>query len=350
MHESLPLDALTEALIGALQLHPRASWSHLAPILDVDASTLSRRWRRLHDSGLAWVTCLPSRTKDWFSFPPFGATVLIELEVAPGGRDAVAARVAHDARIATIEATTGQRGLVLHARFRTPREQDEYVESVLGSIPGIIAARQTPVREMIVSPAAWRTGKLPAPQHHAAVELSRIDAGRTVTRHPTVLELRVLRELGADGRRSAADIARRIGYSLSAVNSAIPRAVHGSGIAEFHVDFAAEHLGWTTMGTILLQAPRAQLAEIGAALWRYPGHVRTALALFGQANLAVSIWSREHWAIEVMEEMITTSFPQVRVADRWSTTRFYKRDGALLRSDGSREGFVDVITIEEDSL
>ncbi|MFC7741398.1 AsnC family transcriptional regulator [Nocardiopsis composta] len=47
------------SLINALQLTPRAAWSDLAPILDVDATTLARRWRRLEEAGLARITVFP---------------------------------------------------------------------------------------------------------------------------------------------------------------------------------------------------------------------------------------------------------------------------------------------------
>lgn len=334
---------LAESLLGVLQLHPRASWARLAPILGAHASTLSRRWRQLHDAGLVWVTCLPSPTADWFSFPPFGSTALIEIAMAPGSRDAAATVLSEDPQIWTIEATTGDLGLVLFGTFPTPRARDEFVDHDLARVPGITSIRVTPVRDTVVSPGAWRTGTLSAPLHHAALELSRIDARPSASRAPSRLERLALRELARDGRRGAAEIARSIGVSPSAVNGAIPGGVFGSGIADFHVDFAAEQFGWNTMGTLLIQVPHTALPELGATLWRYPAHVHTALSLFGEANLAVSIWTREQWAIDIMEEMITTNFPDARVVNRWHTTRFYKRYGAIVSPDGTKTGFVDII-------
>ena len=57
------LDELDFQLINALEIAPRTAWSTLAPALRTDASTLSRRWSRLTDAGLAWTTCyvLPER-------------------------------------------------------------------------------------------------------------------------------------------------------------------------------------------------------------------------------------------------------------------------------------------------
>ncbi|MFE5097537.1 AsnC family protein [Streptomyces sp. NPDC056638] len=49
------------ALVNALQLRPRASWTELAPPLGVTAGTLARRWERLTGEGLAWASAVPGR-------------------------------------------------------------------------------------------------------------------------------------------------------------------------------------------------------------------------------------------------------------------------------------------------
>ncbi|MDH6109724.1 DNA-binding Lrp family transcriptional regulator [Kitasatospora sp. MAP12-15] len=42
------------ALINALQLRPRASWTVLGAALGVDPVTVARRWNRLARRGEAW--------------------------------------------------------------------------------------------------------------------------------------------------------------------------------------------------------------------------------------------------------------------------------------------------------
>ena len=49
------MDDVDFALVNALQLSPRAGWAQLEAVLGVDASTLSRRWARLIESGLVWI-------------------------------------------------------------------------------------------------------------------------------------------------------------------------------------------------------------------------------------------------------------------------------------------------------
>jgi len=296
-----------------------------------------------------WVTCLPSASADWHLNPPRGGVALLRLRTAPGARDAVAAALVADHRLWTIESATGGHDLVAVGVFSSARERDALVDRDLASVAGVTDARVTPMQEIIVSPAAWRTGTLSPPVHHAVSELSRVDARRTAARPPTPLELLVLHELSRDGRAGSAQIARRIRRSPSAVNGAIPVSVLGSGSADLHVDFAAEPFGWSTRGTLLIQVPHTLIPDLSAALWRYPAHVHEAHALFGEANLAVNIWAREQWAIDIMEEMITTSFPEARVVDRWHTTRSYKRNGAVLDADGCRTGWVDTIPAPRDA-
>ena len=59
MHEFSMVDETDLSLVHALQINPRVTWTRLARILEVDASTLTRRWTRLTREGLAWFTCYP---------------------------------------------------------------------------------------------------------------------------------------------------------------------------------------------------------------------------------------------------------------------------------------------------
>ena len=45
-------------IINALQLNPRASWTQLSSVLDMDSTTIARRWRRLVSNGHSWVNAV----------------------------------------------------------------------------------------------------------------------------------------------------------------------------------------------------------------------------------------------------------------------------------------------------
>ena len=47
-------------LLDALQLAPRASWSRIGEVLGITAVTAAKRWARLREGGIAWVTAAPA--------------------------------------------------------------------------------------------------------------------------------------------------------------------------------------------------------------------------------------------------------------------------------------------------
>src|SRR5262245_46867784 len=83
------VDELDRSLVGALQLDPRASWTQLGKQLEVDPATASRRWQRLHDAGVAWVTCYPLFTQN-------SVGALVEIDCEAGAALGVASELAND--------------------------------------------------------------------------------------------------------------------------------------------------------------------------------------------------------------------------------------------------------------
>ena len=90
-----------ERLIDAMQLAPRASWAALGQVLGVSAATAARRWQRLADEGVAWVTAGPGVAVS-------NARCLAYAEVVcqPDTRFSVASRLARDPPAVTVEITT----------------------------------------------------------------------------------------------------------------------------------------------------------------------------------------------------------------------------------------------------
>jgi len=335
-------DELTVFLLGALQIHPRVSWTDLATVLGVNATTLSRRWQILQEEGLAWVTCIPADDDDWFYLAPHGATAYVEVSCRPGARNNVIAQIATDREAWSIECTSGTRDLLLSVTAATTRALDDYTTNVLGAIDGIVSVRTNPVRRFLASPSGWRISGLRAGQRSTLMAMAKL-AERPLRHHePTELERHVMAELSIDGRATATEISRATGFSVSAVNGAVGR-IASAPWAQFRVDFAQEQLGWDVMASLWITAPQSQVPEIGNMLRRFPAEVREAVSMIGGANLYVHIWAKDFDTLDSIEEMITGSFPLVRLADRWITTRFAKRAGAILGSDGRRESFVPML-------
>lgn len=341
-HELTQSRSLALSLLSALQLYPRIAWSDLGPILGVDPSTLSRQWRQLTRSGLAWVTCQPSSTNDWYYFAPAGSTAYIELACRPGARDAVIGALERQPEVWSIECTSGSRDLLLSLTVESPLALDAYTSRTLGAVDGIVSVRTNPVRGFLSTPSDWRLDLLTPAQRVAVEELRARHAVRVAHTTPSTLERAVLRELARDGRASASEIAKRVRYSVSAVNGAITRIMY-SRFATFRVDFAQNVLGWDLMVSLWIEAPQTQLENIGVLLKRFPREIREAVAMVGAANLYVHVWTQDFDTLDSIEEMLTSAFPGTSIRDRWITTRFAKRAGHLLDERGQRIDFVPTI-------
>ncbi|WP_194236484.1 AsnC family protein [Streptomyces phyllanthi] len=59
MQDPFILDEIDLALVNALQVAPRASWSVVGQVLGITPTTAARRWDRNATSGAAWVTAYP---------------------------------------------------------------------------------------------------------------------------------------------------------------------------------------------------------------------------------------------------------------------------------------------------
>jgi len=132
VQESVVLDELELRIINALQINPRASWTTVGRALDVDPSTVARRWAQLRGSGRAWISVYPAP-----GAPAESLAAFIEVECAAGEATAVAERLVDDPRVGTIEHVTGSRDLLLTVVERDLAALGAFVLTGLGRIPGV---------------------------------------------------------------------------------------------------------------------------------------------------------------------------------------------------------------------
>src|SRR6202034_514155 len=95
-------------LIDALQLAPRASWAAIGGILGVSGVTVAKRWQRLTDDGVAWVTA-------GLGMAVSNAQCLAYVEVTcqPHMAFSVAQVVATHGPAVTVELTTGNADMLV---------------------------------------------------------------------------------------------------------------------------------------------------------------------------------------------------------------------------------------------
>src|SRR4051812_21841296 len=86
------------ALVHALQIAPRAPWALVGRALGVNPVTAARRWARLVDDGLAWVTAYPG---------PLWAgqrcVAFVEVDCEPSRRLEVVGALVRDPRVVSLE-------------------------------------------------------------------------------------------------------------------------------------------------------------------------------------------------------------------------------------------------------
>ncbi|HEY0472802.1 MAG TPA: Lrp/AsnC ligand binding domain-containing protein [Kribbella sp.] len=316
-------------------MSPRATWSQLEAILGVDATTLSRRWTRLVESGLVWSSCFAVTPSERAQLST-GVLALAEVSCVAGERENVIDKVALNPSVLTIECTSGSRELILTLSFRSVSEVDAYVAAELAAVPGVLATRTHFTRTFFKEGTSWRLGVLTQRQIRAlhALPATGIDAPAM----PTRLHESVMTGLAGDIRRSATSIADEIGKSVATVTRAIGQIMHAPW-ARTRIDLAHNVVGYDASVMVWFSVPHHQLETVGAGLALMP-ETRMCCSLINSANLAVVLWLHNLREFDAIEANIARAFPTAQIEDRWMLPRFAKRIGHILTPAGLHAGFV----------
>ncbi|MGC0416040.1 Lrp/AsnC family transcriptional regulator [Embleya sp. AB8] len=327
------LDELDLAIIHALQLAPRATWTELGPVLGADPVTLARRWRRLEASGAAWITCHPGSGAGALG----GTSVaLVEIQVAPGRIPEVAAELARHRHAMNVEYLTGNRDLLITAAAADADALAQYLQVRLPSVAGITGIRvQLPLR-LYKDSGAWRLRALDREQRARLVGVPREPA--PVPRALDEADRALLLALGPNGRLATAELARRLGTSGVTVARRLARLT-ASGQAGFRCEVARSLTGWPVCVTWWLRAPAAELDETAARLTAL-GDVRMCSVVTGTANLIIVVWLRRASDVPTLEADWSRRFPRLEVLDSAVTIQVIKRMGRVVGPDGHGTDFV----------
>lgn len=337
------LDELDEALLHALQLTPRASWSTLARILRTDPSTLSRRWSRLTSEGLAWTSCylLPERIQ---AYTAAGSRLrssfsAIEIRCIAGRRDEVARTLELEPAVVNIECTSGERELTISVAAQTPAALDEYITEHVAPLPGVVSTSTRIIRTVYREGSEWELNAL-QPAQRRAIEATQADVAGLSPAPPSPLAEAVIRSLQEDARRPASDVAREAGISLPLARRTIA-ALSRSDWVRMRADFAHSLLGWNATVHLWMSLPQDRMEALAEHLDRHPA-TRLCASALGPDNFVAILWMRELDELDDIENGIRRLFPEAVINDRWMVPRFVKRMGTLFDRDGRRKGFVPV--------
>ncbi|UCR88069.1 Lrp/AsnC family transcriptional regulator [Mycetocola spongiae] len=339
------------ALVTALQIHPLASWTDLAPILGQSAPTLARRWQTLSAQGLAWVTLSHVRNSVTLSPQAF-----IQVQCERGRLRDVANAVREDAPAQTVHLMTGTYDILMLMSMDIA-DIEGYLVDRIGRIDGIRSYRVLPCTQLLFHGGMWQADGLSPGQAQAVAALApgpapeKSGPGRE-TNLSSPLSTAILELLYLDGRMSTTQVwkhlteAENFEVSLSSVRRQIAAMFRTDRLA-LRCDVSATHVGWPVAATLWCRLPVDQMDGFAALLRdtrsgpeSFP-EIRSALLIAGEANVHLTLWLRSVSHLHQVEARLARLQPSLQVADRSINFSTPKRFGAILE-EGRRVRTVPV--------
>ena len=330
------LDESDLALVDALQVNPRASWTTIGQALEISPMTASRRWQKLTASGSAWATvALGDRGMR-------GA--VLEMSVRPGAAMKVATELADIPCVITVGVTSGRFQVFALILGPSLREVSSFLAE--GFVPpDEVTDLHSYLFDGFYGGVVWRLGIMNQTKtaliDNSAAHVSQLAEGRPLG--PT--DRRLFLALGEDGRRTFNDLAAELGSTAYSVRRRLDRLSRRGDIV-FRCDLARPLAGWNSMALVWLRAPDGEVETIGRTLGALP-ETRHCSAVVGPSNivLIVSLRSLQHMAD--LRERIGQMFPGLEIVDRRIILRQVKIHGRLLDESGRS---VKVVPVDPWSL
>ncbi|MFJ7948974.1 Lrp/AsnC family transcriptional regulator [Streptomyces sp. NPDC096354] len=335
-----PLDELDYLLITALQTSPRAEWAQIGKVLGVDATTAARRWKHLTEAGHAWLSCYTVAVG-----PTVPIIAFIEVDCTAGALHEVAAEIANDPHLITIEHVTGARDLVLTAAFPDLAMLARYVGFRLGMLPGVSATRSQTATAVHTEGSRWRLDRLDPDSQDMLTKGRGTAAPRRGLPAPDALDTQLYLLLSEDFRQPAARLAERLGISPTTVRRRLDR-MHRQDALIYRCEVARYLSGWPISVTLWGVAPAGETSRITTQLIRMR-ETRLCASLTGPHNLMLAVWLRSAEDIGAFEARLADRFPELAVMDRAVTLWPLKLAGHVLDPQGRHIRGVPVTFWEE---
>ncbi|HEX3289708.1 MAG TPA: AsnC family transcriptional regulator [Mycobacterium sp.] len=332
-------------LLDALQLAPRASWSRIGEVLGITAVTAAKRWARLREGGIAWVTAAPAmavRTAQCLAY--------VEITCHPEHRYTVANAIAQHRLAVSVELTTGGADILVSVAAADWQTMSHYLLAHLDQVEHVLSSRARIATRIYGEGSAWRLREMPAAAARALERVSAECATGRATGGPLRVTDRMrtmLVRLSVDGRASVTDIAECSGLNPTTARRRLVELLN-SGIVMVRTDVASRAVGWPVQVYFAANAPVAMLNETAQALSRFRESRLTA-TVTGGPNLTFCAWLRTIEEVHRLEMAIAARLPHVEIVDRLIVLRTIKRMGRLIDEQGRA---VDVVPIDmwDDSL
>ncbi|MGI5445580.1 Lrp/AsnC family transcriptional regulator [Streptomyces sp. CA-243310] len=316
------MDHLDLALVQALMIDGRASFSRLAEVLEVSDQTVVRRYRRMRSTGLVRVVGLPlgSRVGLFESW--------LRVQCTPDAALAVAEALARRPDIAWVTLNSGGTEIHCMTKARTRQDRDVLLLEKLPRTRRVTGVSAHTILRMF-------TG---GPERWFGIDALRPDQVVALERQPPLpeqdryaldeAELAMLAVLGQDGRAGYPELARATGLSESTARRRLDR-LRDMGAVYFDVEIVPATLGYEAEAAMLLTVDPARLAEVGAAIGEHP-EVPFAAAVTGSANLLAVVVCRDTDALYTYLTERIGAVDGIRQVELVPILRTVKRAGMLV--------------------
>lgn len=331
-------------LVSALQDAPRAPWAELAPVLQMSEDTLSDRWCRLRSQGLAWISLVDQQ----YILERTRTFVLLRPE--PGHTHELLQQLIHQPLIKTIHRISGSFSISLLLETEGRGETEWFLYHVLGNLRTIRDFEVLPAIGPITTGAAWRTAALSRTEREQLSFLNsrRNDSPDSLIRSTWVesdeVATSIVEELAEDGRRTSADLVRRLRSrhdlqtSTSTVNRKIKKVLNTPGVL-IRCDISAGDMGWNCVVMLWGKISSEQAANLlsekekGAThAHQYVPEIRSFLLLAGPVNVHITVWLHQLEDLPAIESRLVTWLPSLGVTDRSVVYSTPKRMGFVLQN------------------
>jgi DNA-binding Lrp family transcriptional regulator len=326
----LPLPDETDSeLVDALQINSRASWATVARAVDSSALTLSRRWQKLVESGLAWSTIALS--------PQSSLGALVEVRCLPSQELAVANRLAQRPDVITVGVTTGD--FQVYCIILAP-DTASISHTLLHDLPlehGVLRVRNNVFGSMFGG-VVWRQGIISARQ----TDLVKVamDPLRSAVPQINLRDRPLFLALGKDGRRSYEELSEELGISAYAIRRRISFLLRSADIT-FRCDVARPLFGFPTAALLLVDVPDSEVQAFGKTVGKWP-ETRFCASVASASNVILILGTKSLNHLEQLLIRLEADFPSAQINDRRLVLRPVKLYGRLIEEDGRAAGVIPV--------
>ncbi|WP_405847915.1 Lrp/AsnC family transcriptional regulator [Streptomyces sp. NBC_01518] len=276
------LDELDRRLIGALHLAPRATWDDIGEILAADASTLKRRYDRLHEARMVRVI----GQADW-GVHSTAMPVHVFLDITGESPLAVLHRLRGLPHLQLLAQISGD--YPLYAVVHAPSEAatSEAIDRMF-SVPGVRRVNALPALSTLRRGITWDPQFLTDPERADLLKLTGSRPEGTATATPPAkplseAERSVVAQLLQDGRASAASIARTADLATSTAHRVV-RRVLDEGWVKPRLEIVSEWLGFQTAFILRLRVAPGATPEVMRRIDQLP---QTRLAAHVASDMSV---------------------------------------------------------------